>query len=97
VTGTGEVERFGRRVARGLIKLSVAANALERVLMFPAMPALPEGKVHTAQERAVAQIQLLVPGPQTAGADEITTPELVATWLMLMVSVCIGVVFPLLA
>ena len=88
VTGTGEIELFGRRLARLLFGLSILGNALERALTFTAAP---EGVTGMAAvlTRTVALLE------QLSNWEEPTVT--VATWFLLAVSVGIGIVFPVLA
>lgn len=88
VTGTGEIELFGRRLARLLFGLSILGNALERALTFTAAP---EGVTGMAAvlARTVALLEQL-----SSWEDPTAT---VATWFLLAVSVGIGIVFPVLA
>lgn len=86
ITGDGgELVVFGRRLARGLLKLSIAGNALERAFTFaPIPPGNPAAAGAVA--RATALVKILSDGP---------LPVLVATWISLIISILIGIVFPI--
>jgi hypothetical protein len=92
VTGTGEIELFGRILARQLFALSILGNGLERALTFaPAGGAVPGAELSLAGllERTVQLMTLL-----TSWEDP---RRGAATWFLLLVSVGIGIVFPVLA
>lgn len=89
VTGPRELESFGHNGTRLLLGLSMLGNALERALTF-GVTAIPDGTPMTLgllHGRLVELAQQLTSG---------TALERAATWLLLLVSVGIGVVFPVL-
>lgn len=91
VTGTGEIDLFGRTLARQLFALSILGNGLERALTFApnGQPPANGDAFLVLLERTVALMTLL-----TTWADPRRTA---ATWFLLLVSIGIGIVFPALA
>lgn len=96
VTGTGEIEEFGRRMARLLFGLSILGNALERALTFNAHPTDPEG-IAGALLRTASLVRTLGLGTPLAGAAPVDGVTVGSSWVLLLISVGLGIVFPVLA
>lgn len=91
VAGSGPMARYGELLAKQMLILSVLGNGLERALTFAPgrPPASPDQGLAVLLERTIALFRLL-----TTWTDPVAT---LAAGALLMISVGIGVVFPLLS
>jgi len=91
VTGEqgSDIERYGRTLARQMIAASIVGNALDRALTFAPGPTSPIGLENRGLELLLDRTRALF--------DLLTGPDAVAAWALLVISMAVGIVFPVLA